>query len=94
MTQQQIYEVWEYGYGESGRFRFAVNIPEDAIDRFLQRQIISGYTFREYVRQELGYKQIKLCVKDPRQKGTQKKPNYPKVVDVDLRYEKRGEKDG
>lgn len=79
----QVYEVWQYGYGRNARFRYKVNEEKEAIDKFLNRRIYQGISFRDYLK-ELGYKKILVCIKNPFKKGNLKKRNYPKIVHVEL----------
>lgn len=81
---EKIYEVWEYGYGKGGRFRYKAFKEDEAVEKFLNRRIFRGESFQEYLKQDLKYMKIKVCVKNPFRKGTRKKPNYPEVRDVGL----------
>ncbi|MDY6766288.1 MAG: hypothetical protein SVW77_02880 [Candidatus Nanohaloarchaea archaeon] len=75
------WQVWEYGYGDAARLHYHAPTADRAVKAFLDRQVASGQTFRELLR-ERGQDRIHVCVKDPRVDGTQQDPNYPDVVTV------------
>lgn len=81
-----LWEVWEYGYGDSGRLRYRAPTREKAVKAFLERRVASGKLYREFL-EERGQEEVKVCVKDPRKEGTRKDPNYPEVRTLQLRKE-------
>lgn len=78
-----LFEVWEYGEGDSPRNTYQAPSEEQAITAFLDRLLISGKTYRDHL-QEQDIDRILVCVKNPAHKGTLQNPNYPSVYDIDL----------
>ena len=78
------FEVWEYGYGKYHRFRFTDISAEKAVGHFLNRDIFYGKSFREYLLEKK--RDIRICVKDPKIKGSRKNPNYPHIFHLKIDF--------
>lgn len=78
-----MFQVWEYGAGDGPRNMYQAVSEEKAMKAYLERQLVTGRTYREYLKQD-SVDRLLLCVKNPALKGTRQSPNYPSVYTLDF----------